>query len=199
MQYSRFWYVKLRSTSCVLCRFRKSVSSGLVKKFHTAAKSPAVARDGENSIRPPEELMEFPQLAALCNNILAAFNRIRLCFFSNLIVPVVFAINSLLRESSSILKEADKKDVKLSEEFRDAFVRVFVPFIEKARDLLCPPQDTAAVLGVSLLQAKQLLSFKQDSLLPEHHEDLAHDHATSNGFSNGFSEEISVEDKITND
>lgn len=140
-------------------RFRKLIQSGLKKKPTSGKMFPA-ASDTDNTVKPPEELLQYPQLAILCNRIMAAFNRVRLCFFPNLIVPIIFRVNSLLQETLEILKEADDKENHITEEYEDVFLRIFSPFVERARDLLCPLQDASVVLGISLPQAKDLLYFR---------------------------------------
>ncbi|XP_055352632.1 conserved oligomeric Golgi complex subunit 8-like [Paramacrobiotus metropolitanus] len=140
--------------------FTSSVRTKIQKKPWSQPKYPSDVSDRQNAVKPPVELMEYPQLAVLGNSILDALNRLRFCFVSSLVVPVIHSINTLLFDVGVVIRGLERKEGQLVEDLENAYHKFFVPFIEKARDMICPLQEATAVLGVSLHEAKLLLAVK---------------------------------------
>ncbi|OWA50566.1 putative Conserved oligomeric Golgi complex subunit 8 [Hypsibius exemplaris] len=119
--------------------------------------SPISPTQPEDKFRAPDELSNFPVLCHLHDAIIAALNRPRCCAISSLTVPVVAAINQLLLEASILVREMSGER-KIPVEFEHTFDVVFVPAVERVRDALCPAQEAARVLGVSLQQVSLILN-----------------------------------------
>ncbi|XP_053555396.1 conserved oligomeric Golgi complex subunit 8 isoform X1 [Bombina bombina] len=109
------------------------------------------------TLQPPMVLLDFPPLACFLNNILVAFNDLRLC------CPV-----ALTEEVTSTLQDALEKVVKiilafhraedaafspqereLFVQFCTAFLEDLTPYLNRCLQVLFPPVQRAQILGVA--------------------------------------------------
>ncbi|GAV02719.1 hypothetical protein RvY_13249 [Ramazzottius varieornatus] len=145
--------------------FRKATDE-FSQKIPTAVKKPRptlrLHQDrlvNETTLTPPEELLDFPLLAELCNAVLSALNRLRHCYFPNLfpVIPVMSHLSALLDQTSTALTEYSQTDARqVLTDLEDYYLRFFVPFVEEVRSKMCPVQQVAAVLGISIQEASNL-------------------------------------------
>lgn len=112
----------------------------------------------EDENQPPESLLEFYPLAEYLNNILSAFNELRLC------APLAITKNIVasLQESLTVLAKAivvfyGQEQQAFSSTSKDAFTRLcicfaddLVPFVQKCVHVIFPPNIIAAHIGVSV-------------------------------------------------
>ncbi|XP_067105298.1 conserved oligomeric Golgi complex subunit 8 [Osmerus mordax] len=119
------------------------------------------------TLQPPMALLDFPPLACFLNNILTAFNDLRLCCPIGLAQEVtkyledaLFKVTKLIlvfhRAEESAFSSREKE---LFVQFCCAFAEDMVPFLNRCLQVLFPPSQLALVLGVPPTQVH-----KYDSL-----------------------------------
>ncbi|XP_050504327.1 conserved oligomeric Golgi complex subunit 8 [Diabrotica virgifera virgifera] len=112
----------------------------------------------DDTVRPPESLLEFYPLAEYLNNILAALNQLRLCPPIALIDEVVDTLQaSMLLIAKCLQKLYSQEQQAFSVNSKDAFTRLcmcfsddLVPFVQKCIHIIYPPSHIASKLGISL-------------------------------------------------
>ncbi|XP_053478535.1 conserved oligomeric Golgi complex subunit 8 isoform X2 [Ictalurus furcatus] len=108
------------------------------------------------SLQPPMGLLDFPPLACFLNNILTAFNDLRLCCPIGLAEEVARCVEeALLKVTKLILVFHRAEESAFSSRERDLFVRFccafaedMVPFLNRCLQVLFPPAQLAQILGV---------------------------------------------------
>lgn len=85
--------------------------------------------EDENSLHPPESLLEFYPLAEYCNQILTAFNELKLCTPFAIVSTVTKHLqDSLVIVSNRILLFYGQEQQAFSATAREAFVRLCICF-----------------------------------------------------------------------
>lgn len=113
---------------------------------------------------PPTVLMDFPPLAAYLNDILTAFNELRLCAPVALVTEVSNALHdSFLAVNRIILAfhraeetTFDRKEKERFDAFCAAYAHSLVPYVNKCLQALYPPAQLAQVLGVTVSELQKL-------------------------------------------
>ncbi|KAL3265236.1 hypothetical protein HHI36_009450 [Cryptolaemus montrouzieri] len=112
----------------------------------------------EDPLQPPDSLLEFYPLAEYLNNILTAYNKLRLCSPISLIDDVTNILQeSLLSISKSILDLYSQEQQALTSGAKDAFTRLcmafaddLIPHSQRCLHIIYPPTNTASYLGINL-------------------------------------------------
>ncbi|EDW88076.1 conserved oligomeric Golgi complex subunit 8 [Drosophila yakuba] len=117
----------------------------------------------QESYAPPETLLDFYPLAALCNGYLSALNELRLCAPLALATDVTRCLqHSLQQAAQRVLAFYRQEQQAFAGSEREAFVRLcsclaydLVPYIQRCIHGVFPPQSLTVHLGISLLQLEQ--------------------------------------------
>lgn len=117
----------------------------------------------QESYAPPEALLDFYPLAALCNGYLSALNELRLCAPLALATDVTRCLqHSLQQAAQRVLAFYRQEQQAFAGSEREAFVRLcsclaydLVPYIQRCIHGVFPPQSLTVHLGISLLQLEQ--------------------------------------------
>ncbi|EDV58893.1 conserved oligomeric Golgi complex subunit 8 [Drosophila erecta] len=117
----------------------------------------------QESYAPPETLLDFYPLAALCNGYLTALNELRLCAPLALATDVTRCLqHSLQQAAQRVLAFYRQEQQAFAGSEREAFVRLcsclaydLVPYIQRCIHGVFPPQSLTVHLGISLLQLEQ--------------------------------------------
>ncbi|KAH8306719.1 hypothetical protein KR044_009095 [Drosophila immigrans] len=144
------------------------------KQLNTAAVSSSDQKT--ESYAPPETLLDFYPLAALCNGYLNALNELRLC------APFAVAtdVTSCLQQSLEfvahrVLAFYRQEQQAFTGNERETFVKLcscfaydLVPYVQRCIHGVFPPQSITVNLGISLLQLEQQqLTFLQQHQILE--------------------------------
>lgn len=108
------------------------------------------------TLQPPMTLLDFPPLACFLNNILTAFNDLRLCCPVGLAQEVTkYLEDALLKVTKLILvfhraeeSAFSSREKELFVQFCCAFAEDMVPFLNRCLQVLFPPAQLALILGV---------------------------------------------------
>ncbi|XP_016964653.1 conserved oligomeric Golgi complex subunit 8 [Drosophila biarmipes] len=117
----------------------------------------------QESFAPPETLLDFYPLAALCNGYLSALNELRLCAPLALATDVTRCLqHSLQLASQRVLAFYRQEQQAFAGSEREAFIRLcsclaydLVPYMQRCIHGVFPPQSLTVHLGISLLQLEQ--------------------------------------------
>lgn len=112
----------------------------------------------DDPLQPPDSLLEFYPLAEFLNNILTAFNKLKLCPAIAVINDVIECLqNALFEISKSLIVLYNQEQQAFTTTSRDAFTRLcmcfsddLVPFIQKCVHIIYPPTHIASKLGISV-------------------------------------------------
>lgn len=112
----------------------------------------------EDPLQPPDSLLEFYPLAEFLNNVLTAFNTLKLCPAIAIVSEVVECLQaSLLAISKSLIILHNQEQQAFTVNSKDAFTRLcmcfsddLVPYIQKSIHIIYPPTHLASQLGVSV-------------------------------------------------
>lgn len=130
----------------------------------------------EDHNQPPESLIEFYPLAEYLNNILTAFNELRVC------APIAVAANvveelehSLRTVAEVILVFYGQERQAFTSTSKDAFTRFcicfaddLVPYIQKCLHMIFPPNLVASHVGINVFALqKDGISFLDKSFVVE--------------------------------
>ncbi|XP_053126561.1 conserved oligomeric Golgi complex subunit 8 isoform X3 [Hemicordylus capensis] len=154
-----------------LLTFKKAVQEA-VNKFqeemdsYTLLSAPAVlgstipvavpsAQPG--TLQPPMVLLDFPPLACFLNNILVAFNDLRLCCPVALAQDVATALEDALGQVTKVILAFHRaeavafsgREQELFTQFCTAFLEDLVPYLNRCLQLLFPPAQIAQTLGLN--------------------------------------------------
>nr|XP_034974012.1 conserved oligomeric Golgi complex subunit 8 isoform X2 [Zootoca vivipara] len=137
------------------------------------------------TLQPPMVLLDFPPLACFLNNILVAFNDLRLCCPVALAPDVAATLEDALGQVTKVIlvfhrAEAvafSSREQELFIHFCMAFLEDLVPYLNRCLQLLFPPAQIAQALGVPPTQLhkygslgcvdEQLIQELLASVLPE--------------------------------
>lgn len=122
----------------------------------------------DDPLQPPDSLLEFYPLAEYLNNILSAFNKLKLCAPMSLIDNVTKNLQDSLQSIAKlILALYSQEQQAFSPGSKDAFTRLcmafaddVIPFLQKCLHVIYPPTNTASHLGINLqILQKEAISF----------------------------------------
>ncbi|XP_044749420.1 conserved oligomeric Golgi complex subunit 8 [Coccinella septempunctata] len=128
----------------------------------------------EDPLQPPDSLLEFYPLAEYLNNILNAFNKLKLCAPMSLIDSITKVLQESLHSiAKSILKLYSQEQQAFSPGSKDAFTRLcmafaddLIPFLQKCLHVIYPPTNTTSHLGINLqMVQKEGISFLDKSYI----------------------------------
>ncbi|KAH8305385.1 hypothetical protein KR018_000426 [Drosophila ironensis] len=141
--------------------------------LHSHARKPV--NPEQESYAPPETLLDFYPLAALCNGYLGAMNELRLCAPLALATDVTRCLErSLHLAAQRVLAFYRQEQQAFAGSEREAFVRLcsclaydLVPYMQRCIHGVFAPQAISVHLGISLLQLEQqqLTYLQQASIL----------------------------------
>uniref|UniRef100_A0A673VBQ1 Conserved oligomeric Golgi complex subunit 8 n=1 Tax=Suricata suricatta TaxID=37032 RepID=A0A673VBQ1_SURSU len=108
------------------------------------------------TLQPPMVLLDFPPLACFLNNILVAFNDLRLCCPVALAQDVTGALEDALAKVTNIIlafhraEEAafSSGEQELFVQFCTVFLEDLVPYLNRCLQVLFPPAQIAQTLGI---------------------------------------------------
>ncbi|KAK2848375.1 hypothetical protein Q7C36_010057 [Tachysurus vachellii] len=108
------------------------------------------------TLQPPMRLLDFPPLACFLNNILTAFNDLRLCCPIGLAEDVARCVEEALVKVTKLIlvfhraeeSAFSSRERELFVQFCCAFAEDMVPFLNRCLQVLFPPAQLAQVLGV---------------------------------------------------
>ncbi|XP_051580904.1 conserved oligomeric Golgi complex subunit 8-like [Myxocyprinus asiaticus] len=118
---------------------------------------PSVAPSTQpGTLQPPMALLDFPPLACFLNNVLTAFNDLRLCCPIGLAQEVSKCVEeALIKVTKLILVFHRAEESAFSSREREFFVQFcstyaedMVPFLNRCLQVLFPPAQLALILGV---------------------------------------------------
>ncbi|MBN3316639.1 COG8 protein, partial [Atractosteus spatula] len=112
------------------------------------------------TLQPPMILLDFPPLACFLNNVLMAFNDLRLCCPVALAQDVTSGLEeALLKVTKLILVFQRAEEAAFSDRERElftqfccAFAEDMVPFLNRCLQVLFPPAQVALILGIQPTQ-----------------------------------------------
>ncbi|XP_068941593.1 conserved oligomeric Golgi complex subunit 8 isoform X3 [Petaurus breviceps papuanus] len=116
----------------------------------------AIPMTQPGTLQPPMGLLDFPPLACFLNNILVAFNDLRLCCPVALARDVTASLEDALGKVTKIIlafhraEEAafNAREQELFIQFCTVFLEDFVPYLNRCLQVLFPPTEIAQILGV---------------------------------------------------
>lgn len=166
---ANFEYFMQRATK----NFEGNIESyTLINKNHTGIPWKTKIED-EN--QPPESLLEFYPLAEYLNNILSAFNDLKVCAPLAVVKSIVKALQeSLLKVAKAIFVFYGQEQQAFTSTSKDAFTRLcicfaddLVPFLQKCIHVVFPPNIIAAHIGINLqnLQKEQISFLDRDIIV----------------------------------
>lgn len=144
------------------------------KQLDTAALSSSEQKS--ESYAPPETLLDFYPLAALCNGYLNALNELRLCAPFAVATDVTSCLQqSLQLVAHCVLAFYRQEQQAFTGNERETFVKLcsclaydLVPYVQRCIHGVFPPQSISVHLGISLLQLEQQqLTFLQQQQILE--------------------------------
>uniref|UniRef100_A0A8D1UJ62 Conserved oligomeric Golgi complex subunit 8 n=1 Tax=Sus scrofa TaxID=9823 RepID=A0A8D1UJ62_PIG len=108
------------------------------------------------TLQPPMVLLDFPPLACFLNNILVAFNDLRLCCPVALAPDVTGALEDALAKVTQVIlafhrsEEAafSSGEQELFLQFCTVFLEDLVPYLNRCLQVLFPPAQIAQILGI---------------------------------------------------
>ncbi|XP_048372228.1 conserved oligomeric Golgi complex subunit 8 [Sphaerodactylus townsendi] len=119
------------------------------------------------TLQPPMVLLDFPPLACFLNNILVAFNDLRLCCPVALAQDVAAALENALCQVTKIIVAFHRaeevafssREQELFVQFCMTFLEDLVPYLNRCLQLLFPPAQIAQTLGVPTTQLQKYGNF----------------------------------------
>uniref|UniRef100_G1TE47 Conserved oligomeric Golgi complex subunit 8 n=1 Tax=Oryctolagus cuniculus TaxID=9986 RepID=G1TE47_RABIT len=116
----------------------------------------AVPAAQPGTLQPPMVLLDFPPLACFLNNVLVAFNDLRLCCPVALAQEVTRALeDALVQVTKTILAFHRAEEAAFSSgerelfvQFCTAFLEDLVPYLNRCLQVLFPPAQLAQTLGI---------------------------------------------------
>ncbi|XP_019360905.1 PREDICTED: conserved oligomeric Golgi complex subunit 8, partial [Gavialis gangeticus] len=108
------------------------------------------------TLQPPMVLLDFPPLACFLNNVLVAFNDLRLCCPVALAQDVTTSLEAALCKVTTVIlafhraEEAafSRREQELFVQFCAAFLDDLLPYLNRCLQVLFPPAQIAQALGV---------------------------------------------------
>ncbi|XP_036328695.1 conserved oligomeric Golgi complex subunit 8 [Rhagoletis pomonella] len=140
----------------------------------TIAQGSATAQEPE-SFAPPETLLDFHPLAALCNGYLNALNELRLCAPIALANDVTRALQSSLEfVATKVLGFYRQEQQAFTSAERETFVKLcsclaydLIPYMQRCIHAIFPQQTLTNHLGINLLtlEQQQITYLQQQKIL----------------------------------
>ncbi|XP_062136400.1 conserved oligomeric Golgi complex subunit 8 isoform X1 [Drosophila sulfurigaster albostrigata] len=136
----------------------------------------AMPSSEQKTYAPPETLLDFYPLAALCNGYLNALNELRLCAPFAVATDVTNCLQQSLQfVAQRVLAFYRQEQQAFTGNERETFVKLcscfsydLVPFVQRCIHGVFPPQSLTVNLGISLLQLEQQqLTFLQQHQILE--------------------------------
>ncbi|KAI7802399.1 conserved oligomeric Golgi complex subunit 8 [Triplophysa rosa] len=108
------------------------------------------------TLQPPMALLDFPPLACFLNNVLTAFNDLRLCCPIGLAQEVSRCVEEALIKVTKLIlvfhraeeSAFSSRERELFVQFCSTFAEDMVPFLNRCLQVLFPPAQLALTLGV---------------------------------------------------
>lgn len=124
---------------------------------------PAIPSTQPGTLQPPMALLDFPPLACFLNNVLTAFNDLRLCCPIGLAQEVSRCIEEALIKVTKLIlvfhraeeSAFSSRERELFVQFCSAFAEDMVPFLNRCLQVLFPPAQLALILGVPPTQVSK--------------------------------------------
>ncbi|RXM29550.1 Conserved oligomeric Golgi complex subunit 8 [Acipenser ruthenus] len=118
------------------------------------------------TLQPPMALLDFPPLACFLNNVLVAFNDLRLCCPVALAQDVTMCLEDALVKVTKVIlvfHRAEEtvfssRERELFLQFCSAFAEDMVPFLNRCLQVLFPPAQVAQILGIQPTQVHKYSS-----------------------------------------
>uniref|UniRef100_A0AAZ3NPV5 Conserved oligomeric Golgi complex subunit 8 n=1 Tax=Oncorhynchus tshawytscha TaxID=74940 RepID=A0AAZ3NPV5_ONCTS len=150
--------------------FRKAVEEAIDRfqedmNLYTLISLPSMLGGGSmpGTLQPPMALLDFPPLACFLNNILTAFNDLRLCcplglaqqvtkYLEDALMKVTKLIVAFHRAEETAFSDREKE---LFVQFCCSFAEDLVPFLNRCLQVLFPPAQLSVILGVPPTQVHQ--------------------------------------------
>lgn len=118
------------------------------------------SKNTEDSIQPPDSLLEFYPLAEYLNHILTGFNALRLCPALAVVQDIIFILqSSLVLVSKGLVQLYSLEQQAFTPNARDAFTRLclcysddLLPYIQRCIHLIYPTNVLSVHLGISVQQ-----------------------------------------------
>ncbi|CAM9711903.1 unnamed protein product, partial [Lampetra fluviatilis] len=138
--------------------------AGIRPERGVGAQGAATSQQAGALLQPPATLMDFPPLAYFLNNVLAAFNELRLCCPLALAEDVgacveatlVGAVDAVLAFHRAEEPAMSAREAELFARFCAALARELAPHLDRCLQALFPPAELARALGVSLAHLSRL-------------------------------------------
>ncbi|ALC39317.1 CG6488 [Drosophila busckii] len=135
----------------------------LINKVTLHTRKPLVNESEVESYAPPETLLDFYPLAALCNGYLNAMNELRLCAPLAVATDVTQCLQQSLQQvAQRVLAYYRQEQQAFTATERETFVKLcsclaydLVPYVQRCIHGVFPPQSLTVHLGISLLQLEQ--------------------------------------------
>ncbi|MGH0127579.1 UNVERIFIED_CONTAM: hypothetical protein FKN15_043721 [Acipenser sinensis] len=118
------------------------------------------------TLQPPMALLDFPPLACFLNNVLVAFNDLRLCCPVALAQDVTMCLEDALVKVTKVIlvfhraeeTAFSSRERELFLQFCSAFAVDMVPFLNRCLQVLFPPAQVAQILGIQPTQVHKYSS-----------------------------------------
>ncbi|KAK3597992.1 hypothetical protein CHS0354_042346 [Potamilus streckersoni] len=151
-------------------RFEENMRSyNLLSTTATVGSLSYVPSGQANQLLPPMILLDFYPLAAFCNDVLTAFNELRLCAPLSLACNVAQALQTSTCEINRIIlafnraeeTTFDKREQELFRKFCSGYAQELLPYFNHCLQLLFPVSQLAQVLGVSASEVTKMGTLAQ--------------------------------------
>ncbi|XP_069031233.1 conserved oligomeric Golgi complex subunit 8 [Embiotoca jacksoni] len=121
---------------------------------------PVVPSTQPGTLQPPMSLLDFQPLACFLNNVLTAFNDLRLCCPVGLAQDVTGCLEDALKKVTRqilVFHRAEEsafssREKELFVQFCSSYAEDLLPFINRCLQVLFPPAQLALILGVPATQ-----------------------------------------------
>lgn len=142
-------------------KFEKTIRLYVFSSFtNTALLVPSLSED---SLQPPNCLLDFQPLAQYCNDVLNALNDLKLCCSYSLSADVIKIITESLGRLVKILidvyyqRKLSSNELESEHFFRFCFLlsSELIPHLTKCLNVFFSPEDISQVLGISSLDFKK--------------------------------------------
>lgn len=144
-------------------------------RAHKVDTTSATTAQEQESFIPPETLLDFHPLAALCNGYLNALNELRLCAPVALANDVTRALQSSLEfVATKVLGFYRQEQQAFTNAEREAFVKLcsclaydLIPYMQRCIHAIFPQQTLTNHLGINLLtlEQQQITYLQQQKIL----------------------------------
>lgn len=142
-------------------KFEKTITVYIFSSFtNTAILVPTLSED---SLQPPNCLLDFHPLAQYCNDIINALNDLRLCCSFSLLTDIIKIITVSLERLVKVLVDIYyKRMLSTNEQESKHFIRFcfllsteLIPHFNKCLSAIFVPEDISQVLGITSMEFKK--------------------------------------------